>query len=133
MSKKTITQALPNVRRLANLRQYATREWKNFITDLAAKAYRPVLEDDDEEPFAVIVAPVRVQQLAEEYVSAKHYRMPLKEFRKITSKSGNSLRNKVQELLEIIPDDAQPPLSQMREKFCNVSRICARSCEDYSI
>jgi hypothetical protein len=80
-----------------------------------------VLEDDDEEPFAVIVAPVRVQQLAEEYVSAKHYRMPLKEFRKITSKSGNSLRNKVQELLEIIPDDAQPPLSQMREKFCSKS------------
>jgi hypothetical protein len=59
-----------------------------------------------------------VLQLAEEYVSAKHYRMPLKEFRKLTSKSGNSLRNKVQELLGNIPDDAQPPLAQMREKFC---------------
>src|SRR5262245_13036740 len=123
MSKKAITQALPNIRRLANLKQYATREWMDTITNLAAKAFRPSLEDDDEEPFEVILAPGRVLQLAEEYVSAKHHRMPLKEFRKITSKSGNSLRNKVQELLENIPDDAQPPLAQMREKFCGKSAV----------
>src|SRR5262249_40386988 len=105
MSKKIITQALPNIRRLANLKQYATREWMDTISELAAKAYRPALGDEEEEPLAVLLAPVKVRQLAEQFVSAKHHRMPLKEFRRITSKSGNSLRNKVLELLESITDD----------------------------
>ena len=117
--KKKLTQALPAVMRRANLSQYATEEWKDRITELAMEAYlgrRP--NDEDTEPLLVILAPAKVQELAERYVSAKHYKVSLREIRRITSKARHSLRNKIHDLLESLPDDAEPPFPQMRERFC---------------
>jgi hypothetical protein len=91
--KKKLTQALPAVMRVANLRQYADQEWKDRITELAMEAYRgPRPKDEDTEPILVILAPAKVQELAERYVSAKHYKIPLREIRRITSNAGHSLR-----------------------------------------
>lgn len=119
MPKKKLAQVLPSVRWLANLKQRATRAWMDRITALAMEAYGgPSPDDEAMEPLAVILAPVKVQEMAQEYVSAKHYKMPLKEFRGITAKKGNSLRNKIHVLLESIPDETQPPFAQMRERFC---------------
>ena len=117
--KKKLTQALPAVMRGANLSQYATQEWKERITELAMEAYRgPRPKDEDTEPIPVILAPAKVQELAERYVSAKHYKVPLREIRRITGKVGHSLRNKICDLLEILPGDTEPPFPQMRERFC---------------
>jgi hypothetical protein len=117
--KKKLTQALPSARRRANLKRYVTRAWKDNITELAMQAYRgPSPEDEAMEPLAVVLAPVKVQELAEEYVSVKHHKAPLKEFRRITGKKGHSLRKKLHDLLESLPGDTEPPFPQMREKFC---------------
>jgi hypothetical protein len=121
-------------RRRANLKQYATREWMDRITELALDAYRgPLSEDEAMEPFSVVLAPVKVRDMAEEYVSIKYYKMPLKEFRRITAKTGNSLRNKINSLLESMPADTQPPFAQMQEKFCsqgNATEDAPNSMED---
>jgi hypothetical protein len=119
LPKKKLTLALPDARRRANLKEYATREWMDRITELAMDAYRgPSPEDEAMEPFSVILAPVKVRDMAEEYVSVRYYKMPLKEFRRITAKTGDSLRNKINSLLESMPADTQPPFAQMQEKFC---------------
>src|SRR5436189_6007414 len=104
--KKKLTQALPAVMWRANLSQYATRDWKECITDLAMEAYcgQPP-NDEDTEPTDVILAPTKVQELAENYVSVIHYKVPLKEVRRITGKAGHSLRNKIHDLLESLPGD----------------------------
>jgi hypothetical protein len=117
--KKKLTQALPAVMGLPNLSQYATQEWKERITALAMEAHlgrRP--NDEDTEPLLVILASAKVLELAETYISAKHYKVPLREIRMITSQTGKSLRNKIHDLLESLPHDAEPPFPQMREKFC---------------
>ena len=114
MPKKKLTQALPSVRRRANLNQHANQEWKQRITDLAKEAYRGLSpEDEFTKLFSVSRAPVIAQELAEEYISVKCYKVPLKEFRRTTTKLGRSLRR----LLESIPPDTQPPFPQMRKKF----------------
>jgi hypothetical protein len=119
MPKKKLTQALPSARRRENLKQPASQEWKHQITDLAMEAYRgPSPEDEFMKLFSVSQAPVIAQGLAEEYISVKYYKIPLKEFRRTTSRVGKSLRNKIHDLLESIPPDTQPPFPQMRKKFC---------------
>lgn len=47
------------------------------ITDLASEAYCGSSQDEATESLAVILAPVRVQQLAEEYVSVKYHKCAL--------------------------------------------------------
>jgi hypothetical protein len=117
--KKKLTQALLALMRLANLNKYATKRWKQRITDLAMKAYRgPRPIDEETEPMEVILAPAKVQELAERFVSIKHHKVPLKEIRRITSKTDPSLRNKIHDLHASLPADTEPPFPQMRGRFC---------------
>src|SRR5262245_16648623 len=119
MPKKKLTQALPSVRRRANLNQHANQEWTQRITDLAIEAYRgPSPEDEFTKLFSVNKAPVIAQQLAEEYISVKYYKVPLKEFRGTTTNLGRSLRK----LLESIPPDTQPPIPQMKKNSVSKER-----------
>src|SRR5262245_11812430 len=52
----------------------------------------PSPEDEFTKLFSVNKAPVIAQQLAEEYISVKYYKVPLKEFRGTTTNLGRSLR-----------------------------------------
>lgn len=115
-TKPRISQALPSVMIIPRI--VLPEEVKVRLTEMALKAYRRYCDydDSDTEPFAVTMAPVRVQSAVANCVSQKEFEMKLPAFRKALH--GGDLRRAINTLGRVLVSDTQPPFPQMRALFC---------------
>jgi len=113
-----LTQILPATRIIPRLSVLSATA--DQLTALAARVFAGEHRGDrDEEPFAVIMAPVRAQAAAEHYVSEKAFQTSLPEFRRmISGKNKASLRHAVEQLKGHLATGAVPPFAQMRSAYC---------------
>jgi hypothetical protein len=119
--KPTVSQVLPSARIIPRI--IVPDNLKGRLTEMASQAYGRYHRDSDTnsdtEPFAVSMAPVRVQSAVEFYVSEKEFEMKLPAFRKMLR--DGDLRKATNALSRALgSSDTLPPFAQMRSLFCYV-------------
>jgi hypothetical protein len=112
--KPTVSQVLPSVRIIPRLT--VSDDLGNRLTELALTAYRRSHRNADQEPLAVIIAPVKACSAAQFYVSEKEFETDLPTFRKALR--DGELRKAINTLRDNLKSDALPPFAQMRSLFC---------------
>ena len=117
-TKKEINSSAAGGDARRNLSQYATQEWKERITELAMEAYRgPRPKDEKTRSQYLLFWPRLRCRNSQKDTLAPNITRFLGKFEGLLAKVGHSLRNKICDLLEILPGDTEPPFPQMRERF----------------